>query len=100
MMSLQDKTKEEVEKNVRRLVKKEERLRQTLADAGIDFEFPGYVCLFCFHTIIRLQAGTLKAKEAHVKSTAAASSAQVKKTKKRSMEATAKAAKKTKITAA
>ncbi len=89
-----------MEKNVRRLVKKEERLRQTLADAGIDFQFPGYVCLFGFDTIIRLQAGALKVKEASVKTASSTTTNQVKKTKKRSMEATAKAAKKTKITAA
>jgi nucleolar protein 15 len=43
LLTMQVKTKEGYEKNVKRLVGKDEKLRQKLASAGIDYEFSGYV---------------------------------------------------------
>lgn len=53
MHSFQEKTDKEHGKQVKNILKKENKKRKKMKDLGIDYEFPGYVshCCVDYHAI-------------------------------------------------
>jgi nucleolar protein 15 len=51
-----EKTEDEYQKNVKRLLKKERKKRQRLKHLGIDYDFPGFVCfLISLYLVLSVQ---------------------------------------------